>query len=291
LTSSILTLGICELSTSVLGEKDAFVELMQGLPQPAHVIDATDQPLVHSAAVLFEQMTRSERDMAAIAADFSELPDRLARFAPDDWVTVAACVPALGRSPITDRYDLVTRAGFETTEPARTVVLSLNSESAMQLRHRRLGYTFACHGYVMQRLGPAALRWLRANFERMPYAIDKIRDDYLRLAAALREARPGIQILVLNAMSTLGSDGIPSYEAYDRPLGATIRSARCRELNAMLDDIARQAGIAIVDADAIGAELGGASAIPDGIHQNREMQAALRAEIVSLVRRDPVPAG
>ena len=51
----------------------------------------------------------------------------------------------------------------------------------------------------------------------------------------------------------------------------------------MLHDIAREADIAIVDADAIGAELGGARAIPDAVHQNGDMQNELRKEILAIL--------
>jgi hypothetical protein len=57
----------------------------------------------------------------------------------------------------------------------------------------------------------------------------------------------------------------------------------------MLHGIAKEADIAIVDADAIGADLGVGTCVPDGVHQNGAMQAELREEILAILHARGVP--
>jgi hypothetical protein len=277
------------LSSVLRGSEGAFLDLLHGLSGPAQVLDVSDTPLVHCARVLIEQSRRTVEDAAALAEDFTGMMAAcLKASSPDDCIFAAALVKALNRSPLFERYDLLTSAGVETSAPADAMILSLNAEGPFRYRHRKLGYTLHCHGYRFQRLGDA-LAWIKESFEQVPHTIDDVRRDYLELARLVREAAPDRQILVLNSISTLGREDILSYDAYDPPLGQTLTSVRARELNAMLHDIAGETGIAIVDSDALAAELGVGRCVPDGIHQNEELQDALREEILQILRARGVP--
>ena len=52
----------------------------------------------------------------------------------------------------------------------------------------------------------------------------------------------------------------------------------------MLEDIADEREVFIVDVDAITADIGGAEHLPDGIHQSGTMQSLLRREILEILR-------
>lgn len=284
-TGGVLGLGICELENVIRGEQGAFLEILAEASGAAQAINVPDSPLVHSARVIIEQIRRTPADRLAVAADFARvMTDNPEIASPEDWIFAAMSVQALQRSPTEERYDLVTRTGLETTAPADAIVLSIGAEAPVRLRHRTSGYSFGCHNYRLARIGPAMRDWFQRYFEWVDYSIDDIRRDYLEMARLIRATDPDRRILVLNSMSTLGREDILFYDAHDAPLGRQLQSVRARELNAMLHDIASEADLAIVDADAIGAELGGAKAIPDGVHQNGEMQALLRQEIVSILR-------
>jgi hypothetical protein len=84
-------------------------------------------------------------------------------------------------------------------------------------------------------------------------------------------------------MSRGGREDIFSYAAFDPPMGDTLASVAAKELNLMLEDLAEDLGVGIVDVDAIAAEIGGAAHLPDGIHQSGLMQAMMRAEILGLM--------
>ena len=90
-------------------------------------------------------------------------------------------------------------------------------------------------------------------------------------------------------MSTSGEEDIHIYDSFDEPLGASLQTVRAKDLNLMLCDLAHERDIAIIDADAIAAELGGRVSMPDGLHQNGTMQAEMRAEILHILRARRVP--
>jgi hypothetical protein len=283
-TGSLLGIGVCELAPVLQGDDGIFTDLLNAVVGPAHAVNVWDSPLVHSARVIIEQIDRTEEQANALAEDFQGvLREGPGACSAADWIFAGASVHALRRSPASDRFDLLTRRGVETTRPADAIILSVNSEPAERLRHRKLGYAFDCHEYRIRRLGPSAVEWIKRNFDRHPNPIEQTKRDYLELAATLRQVNPDRQILVLNGMSTLGREDILSYDAFDPPIGQSLRTVHAQEVNAMLHEIAREADIAIVDADAIGAELGSARAIPDAVHQNGEMQKELRGEILRIL--------
>jgi hypothetical protein len=174
---------------------------------------------------------------------------------------------ALQRSPLTERYDILTRTGLRQAGPPDAVMLSVSSEAKFVLRHRKLGYTVKCHDYRLVESGEGILEWLRNHFERVNRTIADIQRDYRTLIDAVR-ARSNTRFLIMNAMSTSGSDAVDNYAPFDRPLGATLSSVRCKELNLMLHDLARERDIDIVDLDAIAADLGGSAHLPDGMHSS-----------------------
>lgn len=287
---TILGLGICELSPVVRGEDGTFRELLNHARGSAQVVDVPDSPLVHSARVIIERLRRSPEDSAALAKALSRaIADNLEGIHPPDWSFIAITLAALQRSPVTERYDLLTSKGVTTVGPADAVILSVNAEAPARLVHRQLGFSFDCHPFRFGRISRALRGWFEKNFAWVPRSIDDSRRDYLEMTQLLRRVHPQRQILVLNAMTTLRGEDILSYEGFDAPLGNALRGVRAREINGMLEDIAQEADLAIVDVDAIGAELGGAKSIPDGTHQNGAMQAELRSEIVSILRSRGVP--
>lgn len=289
-TGTVLGLGSCDLFNVVRGESGAFLDMLESAHGPAQIVDIPDRPLVHSARILIEQIARSQTDRDDLATVFaSAIAGSSTAISPQDWIFLAMALQALSHSPTTDRYDVLTRSGVEATGPADAVILTLSSEPVARMRHRQSGFSFDCHTYRFNMLGPALREWFKAQFELVPNTVDDIRRDYLEMARLLRVDCPQRQIVVLNSMSTLSDENVVSYANYDAPLGQTLRGYRARELNAMLGDIAQEAGIAVVDVDAIGAELGGLRSIPDGMHPNGPMQEEIRAEIIAALRERRVP--
>lgn len=282
---TLLSLGICELLGVIRGERTAFHELLSAVEGPAQVVFVPDEVSVPNARTVIEQMLRTDDERAAIAADLAQaLGQGPVTPTPGDWMFMGAALKALQQTPTLDRYDMLTRTGIQAAGPPDAVLMSLHAETPVLLRHRRLGYTFRMHDYRLKDAGPAVAAWLRAEFVRERYSVDDLKRDYGTLLDLLRERSPTTQLLICNTMSTSGFDDLQAYSAYDQPLSLSINSVRFRELNLMLHDLARERGIAIVDTDAIGAELGGGTSIRDGVHQDGAMQAALRDEILRILQ-------
>jgi hypothetical protein len=288
--TSLLSLGICEMVGVLRGERFAFLEILEEIRGPAQVIYTSDDTVVHTAEVILDQLRRTDADREAIARDLAEtLPAVPVVPAPRDWIFAGAFLNALNHSPMDDRYDVLARDGVRRAGPAEVILLSLGAEGQTVLRHKRLGYSAYIHGFRLRDAGQAFNTWVRANFEPVRKTLDDIRADYERLVDAIQARRPGTHILICNRMSSSGQDDLQSYAAFDEPLSETLASVRDKEANLMLTDLAREKGVAIIDADAIAAELGGQRSLPDGVHQNGAMQAAVRAEVLRTLRARGVP--
>ena len=74
------------------------------------------------------------------------------------------------------------------------------------------------------------------------------------------------------------------YSAFDRPLGNTLAAIRAKELNLLLHAIARVRDISIVDVDAIAADLGQLDHFAHPVHADRVFEAAVREQIIHILR-------
>jgi hypothetical protein len=287
---TVLSLGICELAGVMQGEQLDFREFLGAIRGPAQVVFIPDIPVAPGARIVAEQLRRTEAQRTAIREDLLDAVFRLGVTpTAEDWMFAAGVLKALESSPITDRYDVLGRGGLRKAGPPDAVVLSLHAEWMIARRHRRLGYHFQCHDYLLAEVGPAFNAWVRSNFEPVRRTLDDVRADYIGLIDQLRAVNPSIQILVCNRMATSGYEDIQSYNAFDAPLRATLASVLDKEMNLLLQDLAKERDIAIIDIDAIGAELGGRRFMADRLHQDAAIQAAARAEIIRTLNARGVP--
>ena len=207
---------------------------------------------------------------------------------PDDWLFVGTLLASLQQTALGDGYDLLTRFGLTRTRPADAVLLSMNSESAFILRHKRLGYSLTCHEYRVREAGPAVRAWFRTEFERVKRTPEMIRRDLRDLIQAVRE-KAATEFLIMNGMSTSGHEDVFTYSPFTRPLGDVLRTHSTKEMNLMLQDLSRECDVSIVDTDAIAADLGTGAHLPDGVHQSGPLQAEIRQEIIHLLAERGVP--
>ena len=192
-------------------------------------------------------------------------------------MVAGALLSVLQRSPIQDHYSLFTPSGTVRTKPADAVLLSLSVEPQSILRHKTLGYHVHIMDHHQAASGPAFRAWLANAFEPVKRSVDDVRRDYKRLLDTMNKAT-GTRAIVINRMSTFGYEDISSYTPFDAPMSDTLASIAAKELNIMLHELAEDNDLAIIDVDAIAADLGGAEHLPDGIHQSGAIQAVLRAE-------------
>jgi hypothetical protein len=292
---TLLSLGICDVTGVVSGAERAFFELFRSEPQATHVVFVPDHPIAPAAPVLLDQLERTANDAAAIAND---IRSALARGTPnaDDLIFAGTLVATMQRNPMRETHDLLVPSGLARSSPADAVLLSLSAEPPVILRHKKLGYRLHILQHNQHAIGPVLKAWLTQAFESVPRTTSDIKADYERLFDAM-ERTTGALPIVLNRMSTSGDETLSNYAAFDAPLSGTLANVEAKELNLMLHDIAATREIAVIDVDAIAAEIGGAQHLPDGIHQSGAMQSVLREEILRVLRplradlaRDAAPA-
>lgn len=281
--STLLCLGLCDATGVVRGSRSDFTEMFETVAAPTQMVHIPDHPIAPCAPILLGQLTRTTDEYQAIVADLmSGLTDRGMVPGADDLLFGGALIAALHHSPISETYDVLTPLGLHRQGPADAILISLSAESAVMLRHKKLGYTVHVLGHHQGAAGPAIRAWLRSAFEPVRRTVDDVKRDYRRLFDAVSDAT-GARILVINRMSTSGHEDISSYASFDEPMSETLATIAAKELNLMLHDLADERDIAIVDVDAITAELGGSEHLPDGIHPSGTMLAVLRAEIVHIL--------
>ncbi len=288
---TLLNLGICELGGVIRGDRFAFEDFIGAVRGPAHVVHVSDEALVPNARLLAEQIRRTAAERAEIARDLAaSLAGGPVTPAPGDWIVAGEILRALQSAPLATHYDVLTRTGLRRTGPPDAVILSLRAEPPVLLSHRRLGYVLQSHSYRIELAGPAIPAWLRANFEPIPRRVDDIRRDYAALIALIRSTAPECRILIHNVMSSSGYEDIQTYAMLDASTFNRTASVRDKDLNLMLHDLAREQDIAIIDADAIAADLGGVRCFTtDAVHQSGLMQAEMRGEVLRILSALRVP--
>jgi hypothetical protein len=285
---TLLSLGSCEATAAIRGERNDLTEMLVALRRPAQVALVPDDILVPCARVVREQVARTPQQIADMTADIAAtFPLASPTTAPADWIFAGALLSALTRSPLTDETHVLTRAGLQRIARPDAVVMSLIAEPRRVFRHRRLGYALSLHDYRIMESSPAIRGWLRAQFEPLERGPDDIRRDYELLLDALPE--PGIHLLILNQMSSSGYEDFLSYAQFDAPMARTVGTVNAKEMNLMLYDLAAARDVAIVDVDAIAADMGASRHLPDGVHQSGPLQAAVRSEILDILSRRQVP--
>ncbi len=288
---TLLSLGICDTTGVVIGEQCAFLEMFEAASAATQMVFVPDHPMAPSTPVLLDQLNRTPAQYQTIADDLRRyLSDSTIAPTGDDWMVAGALLSVMQRSPIEDPYSLFTPSGTVRAAPAEAVLLSLSSEPQSILRHKTLGYHVHTMRHHQQAAGPAFRAWLSSAFEPVKRTVDDIRRDYGRLLDTMR-AKTGARALVVNRMSTSGYEDISSYAPFDAPMSDTLTSIASKELNLMLHDLVDSHDLAIIDVDALAADMGGAEHLPDGIHQSGPIQAALRNEILYIledIRADQV---
>lgn len=286
---TVLSLGICELDGVIRGERSAFLEILEAAPGAAHIVFVPDTPLVPSVRILYEQLSRTDEEFDRLSRDLTAaLSASPVSITPADWIFAGTVLRELRNSPITDSFDVLTAAGLQRTGPADAIILSLSAELSITIKHRKLGYSCAVQTFRLREISAGLMQCLETEFMLVRRSLDDIRADYVRFIELIRQRRPGVQILVYNCMSGSGTDDVHCYAGLDQPLNEHVAHVRNKDLNLMLCDLAREHDIAIIDADAIAADLGGWVHL-SGLHQSGALQAEIRKEILGILKARGVP--
>ncbi len=286
---TLLALGSCELTATVRGERTAFVELLARTSEAAQIVLSPDDLLVPCARVCLEQMRRTEADATAIAADMAATLPRCAEaLSPVDWFFAGTLLRTLQRSPIIEGMDVMTRSGISRVQRPDAILMSLIAEPRRIFRHRRLGYTICLHVFRIAETSEVIRAWFRAHFEPVDRDAADIFADWQQLIREVRGPNP-LLFMVMNVVSTSASEDFLNYRQFDLPMARSISSVHRKEMNLMLHDLARAPEVAIIDVDAMAAEMGATFHVPDGVHLSGAMQRQVRQEVLGALVRHQVP--
>ncbi len=281
--ATLLSLGVCDATGLVIGEKCAFFEMFEAMPSAAQMVFVPDHPLAPTAPLLLDQLQRTSAQFDAISQD---LRGFLARTTvtptADDMMFAGALLSVMQRNPIRDHYNIFSAGGSAKLGPADAVLMSLAVEPTSILRHKKLGHHVHIIRHHQAAAGPAIKAWLAEAFEPVRRSVDDIKRDYETLIDKMARTTGG-RVIILNRMSTSGYEDISSYMAFDAPMSNTLSYIAAKEWNLMLEDIAAERDLHIIDVDAIAADIGGGEHLPDGIHQSGPMQMLLRQEILRVL--------
>jgi hypothetical protein len=287
---TLLAAGICDMDSALRGPSRAMVEFVTAAPKPVQLISLPDTCLVPCARVLFEQLSRSVQQNAAISADMMQgLINSPMPLQPKDLIFAGTLLGSMTKSPLTETVDTITYTGIHQTKRPDALLISIKSENARMFRHRRLGYTLAFHGYRLKEAGVAFHHWLKLNFEQVARNPQTIAHDYQTLIQALQTQLPKLQLMVANASSTPSDDDHHNYMGMDAQTMGSIVNVRARSQNTMLLQLARAHGFAVVDLDAVVARLGSHQHLIDAVHGDATLEAATRAEVLATAARLAVP--
>jgi hypothetical protein len=282
--TTLLSLGVCDVTGVVLGEEGAFLEMFRSEKAPSQFVSVPDHPIAPSAAVLLDQLERTAAQFGAISADFhSGFFQAAAMPTAEDWMFAGTMLSTMQRCPIRDTYEVISESGLTRTAPADAVFLTLNSEPLYILRHKALGYRLNILRHYQIAAGPAIRGWLDKAFEPVRRTTSDMKDDYENLVGAINKAT-GAHVIILNRMSTSGDENISTYAPFDAPMSGTLAKIASKELNLMLHDVAAAGNVSIIDVDAIAADMGGGEHLPDGVHQSSALQEVLRQELLLVMK-------
>jgi hypothetical protein len=308
---TVLALGTCEQAAVFRGEDTAFLSWFARAPGPAQVIAVGDERCVHSSAVLLQHLRRTPAEAATITETvYAWIGERMGHPAPDSFPgfrpdaargTLAGRWPeaqevayalnllaeAVGTSPILERSEVLTARGIAELAPPDAIALTLGSEIAPHFRHKRTGWMIAVHGFRFGPfIGPGITDWLRRDFEVVKRTVTDVQRDLAALATEVH-ARTGAVLIVQNLIASTAQGRVSNYawlgEAFDESV-ATLGN----EANLMLGELTRSHCVAMIDSDALAAELG-VRHCPDRFHGSRELVEAQRAEMHRVLRELSIP--
>jgi len=286
IAGTLLSLGSCDLSSAVRGRDFDFSEILGLAAGQVQAVLIPDDVVVSCARTILERIGRTPQQKAEIARDLAATFP-LAAASAADWTFCGVLLAALQSSPLEENH-VLTYGGLRRVDAPDAILMSFMSEPERVFRHRRLGYTICLHDFRLRELDEAARSWIRSRFEPVLRGPEEIRRDYRELISEVNK-KSNTLFVIQNLNSSSIDEDILDYSQIEGRLGKVVGSIRAKEMNLMLLDLAAECGVAILDFDALVAELGAARHLPDGVHPSGTLEAEMRREIIAILAHRGIP--
>ena len=281
----LASLGVCDATAIVRGVGSDFRQFFAAAGDAFHVTHHSEHPLVFCALVLLEQLHRTDSDRAEISRDLlTALAQGNLVPTPEDYFFIGNLLARLNLSPLTERATCINSGGAVRLPPARFALLSVLSETKLLLRHKRLGYHVHVLTHDIRAAGAASRALFKQHFEPVQLTMDEIESYYRQLIKAAKSAC-GTRFVVLNRIGSDERESLFIYKGLGSDQLRKLPVLMAKELNVMLDGLAAEGLLDILDADARAAELGTRGHVADGAHYSRKLEDVLRLDLMMLLNQ------
>ena len=199
---------------------------------------------------------------------------------PEEYIFLGAILKSLVKNHFLTPSLTLTRSGINEFTHANIVLTSLTAQPRKLFRHKDLGYSIAFHEFRLREIGVATRKWLRDNFLLVSRDPDDISLEFRNLSKLLGK---NTRLLVCNMPSNPLSNFNSKYDLFDKATFKEIADVNQREMNVMLDGLATERILEVVDLNFLSTHLGTASSYPDGIHMSGALENAFVNELARII--------
>jgi hypothetical protein len=244
-----------------------------------------DGILVPSASIIQEQISRSAAESENLIQNFSDsIKASPTPCKPEDYLFYGDLLTSISRNPVFEKSITFTRTGIHEHHQADVVITSLMSQQRRIFRNKAHGYSIAIYDWRLGRLGNHPKQWLRDNFEPITRNADQIGESFKSLSQALGSK---VRFLVANLPPNPKNSPVIKFDQFDDQTFHEIWSVSRLEHNLLLDDLAEQGYLEVIDLEAICAEHGVIENVPDGVHMSSAVQLEVIREIGRILSIPP----
>jgi len=281
--NTIITLGICDILNGLRGSEIIPLDLMRLIPDSTQVILFQDTVLIPTVTMMLDQVKRTPENSSKIIINFKEMIKNSSQiFEPEDYLFLGAILKSLVNNSFLDSTLTISRSGIDENTRPNIVLTSLAAQPKRLFRHKTLGYSISCHDFRFRQMGNAARIWLQENFHLVTREANEIGQELRELANLLG---PDTRLLVCNISANPLSAFIPHYDLFDQATFKEIAYVNQREMNVMLDGLASEGILEVVDLNLLSAQMGTLRHVPDGIHMSGVLEQEFIKELAYIISK------
>jgi hypothetical protein len=278
---TLLALGICDLANSIRGGNSVPVDFLKSTATPIQVVLPSEGLLIPTISMLIDQMNRSAEETSKLVENFNlsiEKPDH--PFEAQDFLFFGTLLTELTKNHLFEKCVTPTRDGIGKEMSPNILLTSLAAQSRRVFKHKVLGYSIAFHEFRLRELSPRVKKWIKDNF----LIVTRDPSDIARELKLLTQLLGlNIHLIVANNPTNPNSEHQVDYSDFDDSTFNEINYIHSRQMNGVLDELAKDGSLNILDVNLISAKMGTKKNIPDGIHWSGNLEKNIAVEILKII--------